>query len=206
VLLYLGRIHPKKNLVNLLQAWALVRKSSPRGRKSENWLLAIAGWDQGGHQAELRRCAQELDLDESVLFLGSQFGAQKAACYRHCDAFVLPSLSEGLPIVVLEAWSYAKPVLMTAECNLPDGFSRGAALAIGRSPQDIARGINVLLGMGAAERQSLGQSGRTLVAENYTWPEVARQMREVHEWALRGGPAPAHVELNGEGGDGRILG
>ena len=72
--------------------------------------------------------------DASVVFLGPQFGAEKSECYRACDAFILPSLSEGLPMTVLEAWSYAKPVLMTAECNLPEGFAAGAAVRIGPVP------------------------------------------------------------------------
>ncbi len=237
VLLYLGRIHPKKNLVNLLRAWSIVSSSShltpntshlspdsslspntshlspdsslspntshltPDSSLSPNtshltpWLLAIAGWDQGGHEAELRRCAEELGLNESVTFLGPRFGGQKAACYRHCEAFVLPSLSEGLPIVVLEAWSYAKPVLMTDQCNLPEGFSKGGAIRVDASPQEIARGIHVLQEMSDCDRQTMGECGRAIVEAGYTWPQVARQMREVYDWLLGGGPPPAHVEF-----------
>src|ERR1043166_8359321 len=57
VLLYLGRIHPKKGLVNLLRAWKQANAHSPE------WLLAIAGWDQGGHERELKRLATELELN-----------------------------------------------------------------------------------------------------------------------------------------------
>ena len=196
ILLYLGRIHPKKNLLNLLHAWSLARNSSQNGAPSEEWTLAIAGWDQGGYEAELRRCVQELELHDSVTFLGPLFGAQKAAVYRHCDAFVLPSLSEGLPIVVLDAWAYGKPVLMTAACNLPDGFSKGAAIEIGAAPAEIAQGIRALREMSCQERQTMGQHGRALVKQSYSWPQVARQMREVYDWMLDGSSAPAHVELN----------
>jgi glycosyltransferase involved in cell wall biosynthesis len=77
---------------------------------------------------------QELAAGPSVVFVGAQFGAEKNACYRACDAFILPSLSEGLPMAVLEAWAHAKPVLMTPECNLPEGFATGAALQIGTTP------------------------------------------------------------------------
>src|ERR1039458_6554006 len=63
VLLYLGRIHPKKGLVNLLKAWKQVsgQWSVVGGQRSE-WVLAIAGWDQGGHEDELKRLATELGL------------------------------------------------------------------------------------------------------------------------------------------------
>lgn len=195
VLLYLGRIHPKKGLVNLLEAWSDVQKATAGGRRPNEWMLAIAGWDQGGYEAKLRLRATQLGLGESVAFLGPRFNEGKAACYRHCDAFVLPSLSEGLPMVVLEAWAYAKPVLMTPECNLPDGFAACAAIQAETSRPSIATGLRTLLEMNASERQTMGQRGLALVKQRYTWPEAARQMREVQDWVLGRGPAPACVEF-----------
>src|SRR5438094_5140949 len=137
-LLYLGRLHPKKNISNLIRAWNETFNSH-RG-SGDRWVLAIAGWDQGGYESELKRIA----AGPSVVFLGAQFGADKSECYRACDAFILPSLSEGLPMTVLEAWAHAKPVLMTGECNLPEGFAAEAALRIGPSPEEIAAGLNRL--------------------------------------------------------------
>jgi len=131
-LLYLGRLHPKKNISNLIRAWNEAFNSQ-RG-SGERWVLAIAGWDQGGYENELKQIAAV----PSVVFLGSRFGAEKNECYRACDAFILPSLSEGLPMSVLEAWAHAKPVLMTSECNLPEGFEANAALRIGPSTEEIA--------------------------------------------------------------------
>jgi Glycosyltransferase len=90
-LLYLGRLHPKKNISNLIRAWNETFNSQ-RG-SGDRWVLAIAGWDQGGYESELKRIA----AGTSVVFLGPQFGADKSECYRACDAFILPSLSEGLP-------------------------------------------------------------------------------------------------------------
>jgi len=54
--------------------------------------------------------SEDCGIQDSVVFLGPQFGENKSACYRNCDAFILPSFSEGLPMVVLEAWAYGKPV------------------------------------------------------------------------------------------------
>src|ERR1700690_2752582 len=62
VLLYLGRIHPKKGLSNLLRAWKATLNSQP---STNNWLLAIAGWDQGGHENELKQLASELGIQWS---------------------------------------------------------------------------------------------------------------------------------------------
>jgi poly(glycerol-phosphate) alpha-glucosyltransferase len=177
-LLYLGRLHPKKNLSNLIRAWSET-SNSQRGN-GQSWVLVIAGWDQRGYENELKR----IGPDASVVFLGPRFGAEKTECYRTCDAFILPSLSEGLPMTVLEAWSYAKPVLMTAECNLPEGFSVDAALRIGSSADEIAAGLNQLFEMSNDDRAAMGTRGRTLVARKFSWARIGKEMHAVYEWVL----------------------
>ena len=200
VLLYLGRLHPKKGLPQLLKAWNLAQ-----GDRGKDWILAIAGWDQGDHEAELKWQATELGLqwdagapsnNTSVLFWGPTFGNAKAAVYAHCDAFVLPSLSEGLPMVVLEAWAYGKPVLMTPECNLPEGFSAQAALRIDLKTKSMADGLQQLFEMSSGDRQAMGQRGLALVQTRFAWPKIAVEMRSVYEWVLGGGPKPECVILS----------
>jgi glycosyltransferase involved in cell wall biosynthesis len=189
-LLYLGRLHPKKNLANLIRAWNEISNSQPGG--SERWVLAIAGWDQGGYESELKRTASRA----SVVFLGPRFGGEKRECYRTCDAFILPSLSEGLPMTVLEAWSYAKPVLMTPECNLPEGFASEAALRIGTRLEEISDGLGRLIQMSDDDRIAMGVRGRDLVKKNFSWPRIGEQMRAVYEWVLDGGLAPETIRLD----------
>jgi poly(glycerol-phosphate) alpha-glucosyltransferase len=184
VLLYLGRIHPKKGLVNLLKAWAAAN------RKSGEWILAIAGWDQGGHEKELRLLSAECGITDSVQFLGPKFGEEKAALYRNCDAFVLPSVSEGLPMVILEAWAYGKPAVMTPECNLPDGFAAGAAWRIETEVASIQQGLDQLFRASPADLDSMGANGRRLVQEKYAWPGLGREMAGLYEWLLGGGTKP----------------
>lgn len=113
-LLYLGRLHPKKNLPNLLKAWASLGAAKPT-----HWKLKIAGWDQNNHESELRLLSKVLGLEATVEFIGPLFGERKTAALANADAFILPSFSEGLPMAVLEAWAHRLPVLMTPECNLP---------------------------------------------------------------------------------------
>jgi poly(glycerol-phosphate) alpha-glucosyltransferase len=191
ILLYLGRLHPKKNVANLVRAWKQVLESHPSTKAS--WVLAIAGWSQRGYEQELNRLAGDLDTAAtpglgSIAFLGPRFGTEKNECYRACDAFIMPSLSEGLPITVLEAWAYAKPVLMTPECNLPEGFAAGAALQIGTGPEEIAAGLKQVIEMSDDDRRAMGDRGRTLVATKFSWPKIGEQMRSVYEWVLGGGP------------------
>lgn len=196
-LLYLGRLHPKKNISNLIRAWNETFRS--QHSSGDRWVLAVAGWDQGGYEAQLRQLTTDLGLLTSVIFLGPQFGADKSECYRACDAFILPSLSEGLPMAVLEAWAHAKPVLMTPECNLPEGFEANAALRIGKTPEEIAAGLNVLREMSNNDRSQMGNLGRALVATRFSWQRIGEQMRRVYEWMLGGGSPPGSVIVMRQG-------
>jgi glycosyltransferase involved in cell wall biosynthesis len=189
VLLFLGRLHPKKGLENLLLAWKDVHSTAA----ARDWLLVIAGWGQGGHARRLERLAEEHGIARSVRLVGPQFDRDKAASLACADAFVLPSLSEGLPVAVLEAWSYGLPVLMTEACNLPEGIAAGAALPIGAAPAGIAAGLRCLFALPDAERRAMGARGRALVRERFSWASVAERMAAAYRWILGGGPAPSCV-------------
>lgn len=140
-----------------------------------------------------------------MFFLGPQFGAEKDACYRNCDAFILPSVSEGLPMAVLEAWAYGKPVLMTSQCNLPEGFAADAAIRIeqvGRetpcapgSAFTIEAGLSELIRLPPSALRTIGDNGRSLVASRFAWPKIARDMKSVYDWLIGVGTAPPCVIL-----------
>ena len=98
-------------------------------------------------------------------------------------------------MAVLEAWSYAKPVFMTPECNLPEGFEADAALRIGPTPEEIAAGLKVLREMSDNDRSQMGNRGRALVETKFSWPRIGEQMRAVYEWMLGSGPPPENVRL-----------
>jgi poly(glycerol-phosphate) alpha-glucosyltransferase len=203
-LVFLGRIHPKKGLVGALRAWAKLRG------KMGDWEFVIAGWDQGGHQGELKALCADLGLriaergeekaasgsaekrkalgarlamsdasaSADVIFSGPAFGEEKEALLRSAEAFILPSFSEGLPMSVLEAWAYGLPVVMTPECNLPEGVASGAALEMRNG--EMAEGLSSLLEMSDAERREMGMRGRRLVEARFTWTKVAMRMREIY--------------------------
>ena len=187
VLLYLGRIHPKKGLIELLTGWATSSISS------ERWDLVIIGWDDGGHEIEVRQRAEELGISSHVHFLGPRFGAEKEAAFHHASAFVLPSHSEGLPMTVLEAWSHQLPVVMTPECHLPVGFERDAALRVKPTPESIAAGLSTLAEASETRRTILGQNGLELIEDRFTWNKIAGQMHAVYRWIIHGGSAPDTV-------------
>ncbi|MBN2161937.1 MAG: glycosyltransferase [Pontiellaceae bacterium] len=189
-LLFLGRIHPKKGLQQLIEAWG-----AENGAWRENWSLTIAGWDDGGYEPALRSLVDSVGVSGSVQFAGPRFGEEKAELLRSADAFVLPSFSEGLPMSVLEAWAYGLPVLMTGFCNLPEGFSNKAAIRITPDVDSVISGLGQLAGMDADALKSMGANGRALVESTFTWQKVAGEMKQVYEWCATGGSAPACVEV-----------
>lgn len=192
VLLFLGRIHPKKGIAEALRAWSIVLEGAADLRR--DWVFVIAGWDDGGHVEGLRRLSIELGVDALVRFTGPVFGAEKAALFQATDAFILPSHSEGLPMVILEAWSHGCPVLMTRACNLPGGFEAGAAVEIATDPSAMAAVLATRLADPDLPR--LGAAGRALVAERFTWDRVGRDLVDVYAWLTGRGPRPDCVVLD----------
>jgi len=187
VMLFLGRIHAKKGVLEMLEAWASL------GRAREGWHLVVAGWDDGGLLPAMRKRIDRPDLSQTVTYIGPQYGSDKHATYAAADAFLLPSHGEGLPMTVLEAWSHGLPAVMTRHCNLPEGFAAGAAIEVEPVPASIAEGIRQLAGLPEADLRDMGHRGRELVARKFAWSGIARQMREVYEWVLGGGPPPPCV-------------
>lgn len=206
-LLFLGRIHPKKGIKELIEAWSKVREAW-----EGEWDLIIAGWDDGGHLDSLKNHASSLGLQWSVKeldsehcspfsstalhFVGPKFGVEKNVLLRCVDAFILPSFSEGLPMSVLEAWAHGLPVLMTPQCNLLEGFTAGAAIKIAPNPDDVAGGLLSLFSMNDVDRQQVGQRGLALVKEKFTWSKIAAEMNEVYQWVLGGGQIPGCVRID----------
>ena len=188
VMLFLGRIHPKKGLANLMKAWSKV--------KPKEWILAIAGWDQGGHEKQLKELVTESGLTEDIIFLGPVFNDLKQACLQNASAFTLTSFSEGLPMSVLEAWSYGLPVLMTKFCNIPEGFEANAAIEIQPEPDSIAEGLKNFLNLHESARKQIGRNGLELVKYKFTWPKIAAQMVDVYKWILGQNEKPDCVRLD----------
>lgn len=210
--LFLGRIHPKKGLSELLLAWQLLLQR--RTPEADSWQLIIAGWDDGGHLRGLQKQAIDLGLKWTatsgqdllnndgkidgacLVFCGPVFGAEKDALLRMVDAFILPSFSEGLPMSVLEAWSYQLPILMTDFCNIPEGFAGGAAIRIIPDAESIAKGLKHLVELSALNLHSVGLNGRKLVEQKFQWQNIAQNMQNVYGWLINGGAKPSCVMVN----------
>jgi glycosyltransferase involved in cell wall biosynthesis len=206
IMLFLGRLHPKKGLENALRAWAASRSEASPDSKPSNWQFVIAGWDQGDHEVRLKQLCEELELSFadvpakqflsleassgqlsgfSVVFVGPVFGELKAQLLERANVFILPSFSEGLPMSILEAWAYELPVVMTDYCNLPEGFNADAAIHIDTEVEGMSAGMIKMIECSDAELKGMGVNGLNLVKEKFTWPTIAAQMGELYQWVKK---------------------
>jgi glycosyltransferase involved in cell wall biosynthesis len=114
-LLFLGRIHPKKGVDILLEAWAKLLKRHPQARSC---LLRIAGPSEEGYLRGLKAKAQSLGVESSIEWLGMQDKSAKDILYKETEAFILPSHQENFAMSVVENLAASRPVLISKQVNI----------------------------------------------------------------------------------------
>jgi len=170
VLLFLGRVTPKKHVLELLEAWSMLKDH--RG-----WRLAVVGPIDAGYADRLGEILQPIP---DAQLAGPAYGSGRAAAYRSAHAFVLPSVSEGLPMGALEALSCGLPSLLTPQCNLPEAFAADAAFEIAGDAEALARGLAELFDTPDARLREMGENGRRLIAARFTWPKAAAGIEAIY--------------------------
>ena len=165
-MLYIGRIHLKKNLIALLDAWAAA--DLPDGAE-----LTIAGWGDPADVAALE--ARLANAPPSVRFLGPVHGQAKQRLLEEARFVILPSHSEGLPMTILEAWAAGTPTIMTAACHLPEGFAAGAALECGTEPASVARALGAALASDEARWKAMSDAALTLARGRFSAAQVTQE-------------------------------
>jgi poly(glycerol-phosphate) alpha-glucosyltransferase len=190
-LLYLGRLHRKKGIDLLLEAVASVKMEYPDILKE--WVIDIVGWDHEGFLKILRNLVSKYQLEQLVTLHGGLFGNDRQRMYANADAYILPSHSEGMPMTVLEAWSYCLPVVMTPYCNLPEGFKYNAAIQIDNTVTSVKKGLLKLFNMTNEERMQIGRNGYQLVEKQFVWDVSAEKMKRLYEWMYYKGEMPEFV-------------
>jgi poly(glycerol-phosphate) alpha-glucosyltransferase len=174
LMLYIGRIHPKKNLNPLIEAW-LATGAGKRG-----WRLALAGWGETPHVVALKAKLAAI-ADSSIGFLGPVYGAEKQKLLHEARFVALPSLSEGLPMAILEAWAAATPTLMSAACNLPVGFAAGAALKTGTEASRIAAALCQAFALPEADWQKMSAAALGLARSRFSPQAIAAQWVAIYD-------------------------
>ena len=185
--LFLSRVHKKKGLTNLVQAWAQVQ---PTG-----WRLQIAGPDEGGHLAEVLREAQAVGVAGSIDYLGEVDGARKTEVYHNADLFVLPTFSENFGVVVAEALSHGLPVITTRGAPWADLETHGCGWWVDIGIEPLAAALRQAMALSDDERRAMGERGRAYV-QRYNWADIARQTIDVYRWVLGQGPKPFCLALD----------
>lgn len=177
VLLYLNRIHDKKGLFELVDAF---ERLAP---ELSEWRLVIAGFGKPRDEARLQ---ERLETARATEFVGPQGPEARHACYEHATAFVLPSRSEGLPLTVLEAWSHGKLALISPACHLDAGYAAGAALAVTPEPSSLEAGLRQLAALPDEELARRGRAAQKLAREEFSWPVIGQTLESEYQRLVDG--------------------
>jgi len=169
-LLFIGRLHPKKGIENLLRAIKILDDVSVN--------LSIYGSGDDDYTVSLHRLVCELELEDSVKFHGHVIGEEKMNAFMQSDLCVIPSYTENFGMVIAEALVHGIPVIASNGTPWKEIESQGCGLWIKNTPENIAKAINNI------DRDLLsvmGSKGRTWIKNKFTWRFVASQIHELYE-------------------------
>ncbi len=179
-LLYLGTLHPRKNLDRLIEAFHMATDSL----QNQELKLVIAG-KRGWLYTEIFERVQRLGLQERVIFPGYIDDAAKPALLSGALAYVFPSLYEGFGLPVLEAMACGVPVLTSNCSSLPEVAGPAALLVDPHNIAEIAAGLIQLI-TNADLRHRLIEQGYQQI-QKFSWQQAARQVLEILEQAVISG-------------------
>jgi len=174
LLLFLGRLSPKKSPELLLQAFA--KLSGRLGEKS--LMLAFAGPDENGFQQRLAQQASQLGIASRVKFPGPLFGQDKWAAYRDADVFVLPSQNENFGNTAAEAVAAGTPVVVTENCGIAPLLKNLAALVVPHDAASVSEALARVL-LDPQLHASL-VAGCSDVSQRLGWEEPVTQMESLY--------------------------
>lgn len=172
-LLYLGRLHPKKGIENLLAACAMLNNDS-----GFPWSLTIAGAGDPGYTRNIRARIKELALSGRVRMVGWVAGEAKQKLFHKADILVVPSFTENFGIVVAEALAHGVPVIASKGTPWSRMEDIGCGLWLGNDPASLKEGIERMSRMPLRE---MGLSGREWMKREFSWSRVAESMMALYE-------------------------
>jgi glycosyltransferase involved in cell wall biosynthesis len=176
-----ARLQPEKGVANFLKAAARVSEISPRAR------FLVVG--DGPLREELLNLVEHLGISERVRFLG--YRTDSRALMGLMDLLVVPSLTEGSPLIVLEAMAAGVPVVASAVGGIPDQVRHGreGILVPPDDPDALGDALGALLRDPAYARR-LGEAGRRRTENEFSHETLVRRIEAVYRAAIDGAAAP----------------
>lgn len=169
VILFLGRLHPSKGADILLLAFIKAL------RQNDNLRLIMAGPDEYGLVQKFRQQIEGENFQEYIYFPGLILGDEKKKLLARADLFVLPSLSEGFSMAILEALASSTPVLISPECNFNEVESVNAGVVVSNNIEQISSSI-IELTNDIDRLKIMGNNGKEFVKNFYNWETISDKL------------------------------
>lgn len=174
--LFLSRIHPKKGLVDLVRAWAKVRRPG--------WKIIIAGGADDGHFDEIQQLVITFDLQDDFEFTGLVVGEYKDKLFYEADVFVLPTYSENFGIAIAEALAHGVPVITTTGAPWENIVTWECGWWVQPGVDSIASALESAMDTPKTKLVEMGERGVRLLQANYSWIQIGHSANAAYEWVL----------------------
>ncbi len=175
VLLFVGRIMPKKRLEDILAAFARLRPDFP------DLILAIAGnvRQDLAYHARLVGLTRDLGCANGLRWLGFLDEQAKPAAFASAQCFVHASESEGMALAILEAMSAGLPVVASKGCYMREAAAAGALLECAQGAGALADAIRPVL-VDASLAAALSKNAKAHAAQEHDWNRIAARTLEIY--------------------------
>lgn len=173
-MIFLSRIHPKKGIELLLEAW--------RQSDTHDWILEIAGNGDEAYIQTLKVSAKNL---KNVNFVGSQFGEEKWNFLRSADVMILPTYSENFGIVVAEALAVGLPVITTKGTPWEELNTLNCGWWIELTTNNLKNVLKEAINTSTSALRQKGENGIKLITEKYDVKAVAVGVKKMYSDLLQ---------------------
>lgn len=171
VVLFVGSIIKRKGIEYLLKAIPDVII------QNDDVIFLFVG--DGDYLEKAAHQVKDLNINENVIFTGIISDQELICAYKSSDIFVLPSISEGMPTTILEAFALSKPVISTDIPGVRDYFQNYAVLVPPHDSKALSTAIKNLLN-DAYLAKDLGLKGRQFVESKFSWEKITNQIEKIY--------------------------
>jgi glycosyltransferase involved in cell wall biosynthesis len=178
-MLFLGRIHPQKGIIQGMQACFDVFAAA------KDWHLVVAGPDEIGMKPAMEAAVRRKGAADRVTFTSLLNRREVLAALGRAKVLLQPSMSEGLSMSILEALAAGVPVIISPACNMPEVAQRGAGRVVEPERREIAAVLRQVVAMDDEELRVMGERGRELAEDRFDWANLIPQYRAMYEKVLR---------------------